>query len=45
MTGLSPDIYLLAGHFPKPMNSIQLSTTDTNDRMTAGNGRVRHLLS
>ena len=45
MTGLSLDIYLLAEHFPKPVNSNQLLTTDTDDRMTAGDGRMRHLLS
>ncbi|CAN5785414.1 hypothetical protein BH20ACT14_BH20ACT14_06390 [soil metagenome] len=45
MIELSPDIYLLAEHFPKPVNSIQLSMTDKDDRMTAGDGRVRHLLS
>ncbi len=45
MTGLSPDIYLLAEHFPKPVNSNQLSKNNPNDRMTAGNGRMRHLQS
>lgn len=45
MSELPPDIYLLAEHFPKPVNSIQLSITNVNHRMTPGIGRVRHLLS
>ncbi|CAN5216747.1 hypothetical protein BH20ACT13_BH20ACT13_01980 [soil metagenome] len=36
MTRLSPDIYLLAEHFPNPVNSIQLSITDASNRTTAG---------
>ena len=36
MKRLSPDIYLLAEHFPNPMNSIQLAITDASDRMAAG---------
>ena len=36
MTGLSPDIYLLAEHFPKSVNSIQLPTTNASDWLPAG---------
>jgi len=39
MTGLSPDIYLLAEQLSEPVNSIQLSMTDANDLMSARNGR------
>ncbi len=36
MNRLSPDIFLLAEHFPKPVNSIQLSISNASDRMAAG---------
>ncbi len=45
MSRLSPDIYLLAEDFPKPVNSIQLSITDARDRMAAGTKGHGKLLS
>ena len=45
MNRLSPDIYLLAEHFPKPVNSIQLPMTERKRPDGCRHERARHLLS